>query len=291
MASAKLDAALLNKLDRMALAMREMARAQRGGARRSRVRGTSVEFADYRTYAPGDDFRRIDWNAFGRLGRLYIKLFLEEKEAVASIFLDSSASMGTITPEKAALAQGLCAALGYMALNRQDRVCPYRMEGDSARRMQSVMGKGMFPAVCNFFESAAFEGKTLLGQALSRVQPQPGGLCILVSDLFSGDDWMGAVKKLRYQKQDVAVIHLLDKTEVDPPYQGRLRLIDSETGAYRDAELDAFAHDAYRRALADFRRKARAACHQAGAIWIELDTSLPLEGALFGPVAQSGLLE
>lgn len=291
MANTKLDAALLAKLDRMALAMREMARAQRGGARRSRARGTSVEFADYRTYTPGDDFRRIDWNAFGRLGRLYIKLFLEEKEAVASIFLDASASMEKTVPDKAALAQGLCAALGYMALSRQDRVCPYRLVQDQAQRMDSVMGKGMFPQVQNFFQSTGFEGQTSLGKALGSVQPAPGGLCVLVSDLFSADDWVDAVKKLRYQKQDVAVIHLLDKTEVDPSYQGRLRLIDSESAAFRDAELDAAAHNAYRSALSRFRQDARAACHQAGAIWIELDTSLSLEAALFGPIAKSGLLE
>ena len=116
-----LSEAFLQRLDALQLAMRAPARGGAGGLRRSRALGSSVEFSDFREYAPGDDLRRVDWNAYARFDRLFLKLFMEEQETTVHILLDCSASMDFGEPSKWEMAQGLAQLLCYMAIRGGDR--------------------------------------------------------------------------------------------------------------------------------------------------------------------------
>src|SRR3954453_15114719 len=120
-----LSADLLRRLEQFQLLARRRAKSAAKGERRSRARGQSVEFADHRNYVPGDDFRYIDWNLYGRLDKLFLKLYEEERELPVSIFLDASESMNFGSPPKFDFARQIAAAVGYVALCGFDRVTVY----------------------------------------------------------------------------------------------------------------------------------------------------------------------
>src|SRR6202171_2559429 len=122
MAAALLEPALLRRLEALALQVRRAVSGQMGGERRSKAHGRSVEFADFRSYSPGDDFRLIDWNAYARLARFMLRLFVAEQELPLSIFVDVSGSMDWGRPNKAETAKRLAGAIAYLALAALDRV-------------------------------------------------------------------------------------------------------------------------------------------------------------------------
>src|SRR5438132_2179288 len=120
--AALLTPALLRRLEQFQLLAARRAKSSLKGERRSKARGQSVEFADYRNYVAGDDFRYLDWNLYGRLDRLFLKLYEEERELPVTVFLDASESMTFGEPRKFDFARQVAAAVGYVALCGFDRV-------------------------------------------------------------------------------------------------------------------------------------------------------------------------
>src|SRR6266513_898671 len=116
------EPALMKVLESLTLAGRRVPSGQTAGQWRSRASGSSVEFSDYRTYTPGDEFRRIDWNAYARLERLFVRLYRAEEDLALTVLLDTSASMAWGTPKKARLVAQLAGALAFIALTGGDRV-------------------------------------------------------------------------------------------------------------------------------------------------------------------------
>src|SRR4051794_41079903 len=136
------DEVFLRQLERLLLLLRSPVRGGLKGGRRSVKRGQSVEFADYRDYALGDDLRQLDWNVFARLEKLFVKLFVEEEDVTITLLLDASASMASGTPEKLLFAKRAAAALGYIGLASEDRVAISALGGRSSRRQSSLRGSG-----------------------------------------------------------------------------------------------------------------------------------------------------
>src|SRR5512138_1306419 len=146
MANPLLTPELLRRLEQFQLLAARRAKSSARGERRSRARGQSVEFADYRTYVHGDDFRYLDWNLYGRLERLFLKLYEEERELPVRIFLDASESMSFGEPRKFDFARQVAAAIGYVALCGFDRVTlaafPDHPDESAARgALRSVRGR------------------------------------------------------------------------------------------------------------------------------------------------------
>ena len=117
-----LDAGIYEQLSRLVIAMKQKSSQNMAGNRRSVQKGTSAEFSDFREYMPGDDLRRLDWNVYARSERMYIREYFEEKEAVVSVILDTSASMHYGKKSKAELAQDLCAVIAFLTLHHMDRL-------------------------------------------------------------------------------------------------------------------------------------------------------------------------
>src|SRR5881409_971398 len=177
---------LLRRLEQLQLLAQRRAKSSAKGERRSRARGQSVEFADYRNYTPGDDFRYLDWNLYGRLERLFLKLYEEERELPLRVFLDASESMTFGTPVKFEFARQVAAAIGYVALCGYDRVSvipfpdiPPPTEGDSdpAIRSSELAARGAVRAVrgrksaLSFFQNLgqlSARGAANLNEALRR---------------------------------------------------------------------------------------------------------------------------
>lgn len=179
----ELNAAFYDTLSRFRLSMGHKTSMNLTGNRKSVQKGSSTEFSDFREYMPGDDIRRIDWNAYGRLDRLYVKEYMEEKEAVVTILVDTSTSMEYGTKKKSELACMLTAALAYLSLNNMDRVLVYDMQ-----RMQSPLalsgGRKAFPRLSHWLDQCRFEGTVDVEEAIKRLPAKGPGVTFLISDFL-----------------------------------------------------------------------------------------------------------
>ena len=155
-----LDAGIYEQLSRLVIAMKQKSSQNMAGNRRSVQKGTSAEFSDFREYMPGDDLRRLDWNVYARSERMYIREYFEEKEAVVSVILDTSASMHYGKKSKAELAQDLCAVIAFLTLHHMDRLVLY----DSSQMGTPLVvsgGKNALPKVLGWLQARTFSGCTL----------------------------------------------------------------------------------------------------------------------------------
>lgn len=273
-----LDPKFLMQLDRLAVVSRRLRRGQIQGERRSPNRGGSVEFADFRAYSSGDDFRQIDWNAYARLEKLFIKLFVAEEDVTLHFVLDASRSMAWGEPEKWAYARRLVAALGYVGLVGMDRVTGVAIGGDGiVAHFPPHRGKRQALA---WFEwlSALTTGEVLapipaLGAYLARAR-HPGPL-LLVSDLL-GPGWEQALRALAARTYDVTVLHLLAPQEIAPTLEGDLQLVDNETHHVVEITADYDLLQRYRARVDAWQQHLRQTCAKLGVHYVFIETAQPL---------------
>ncbi len=297
-----LESGLLARLAPLTFHTRHPRRGQVQGERRSTKRGTSVEFADYREYARGDDLRRVDWNIYARLERPFVKLFEEEEDLAVHVLLDGSGSMGWAGEERTgidrqmdkwAYARALAAALGYVALIGGDRLQVATLRGgDVVAAFGPVRGQSQALRLFGWLEGLGTGGTTDLNRALRTYALMKGrpGLVALISDLFSPTGIADGLTALAARGHEVALIHLLAPDEEDPPLAGDLRLVDVETGAAEEVTVDGGMRLLYRQRLAAWREEVRAACRARDALYIPLSTATPLDRALFYDLRRARLL-
>lgn len=220
-----LSDAFLGRLDALSLRMRRPAAGGSGGLRRSRTLGSSVEFSDFREYVPGDDVRRIDWNAFARFDRLFLKLFMDEKEQQVNLLVDASASMGFGKWEAACQ---LAEALGYLCLRGGDRVQVFAL-GQGGRHTRSLQGRQSYGQLTDFLTDVQPEGR-FPGEEIHSL-PLPGGrgLCVLISDLLWEEGYRRPLQSILFRKQEAGVLQLFSQSEWEPAWEDVLELADSES--------------------------------------------------------------
>ena len=277
----------LSRLDALQLTMRGRAQGGAGGSRRSRQTGSSAEFSDYREYSPGDDIRRLDWNAFARFDRLFLKLFMEEQESQVTILLDASASMEAKWDSARAAAE----AVGYLALNGGDRLCLQCLKNGRALRAPQLSGRSAFPRLTGFLDSCAPDGKEgSLTEAVKRAEGLKKGLCFLITDGYTEDALKETLDYLRYMKQETSVIQVLSGGELRPELEGALKLIDSESGEEIDLIADRSVLDAYGDALAAFLKEVQANCASREATYLLLDGDKPFEESFIPLLSKGGII-
>ncbi len=285
-----LEEEFLKKLDAFSLAMRAYARGGAGGLRRSRALGSSVEFSDYRTYAPGDDPRRVDWNAYARFDRLFLKLFLEEQETMLRILLDASGSMG-FGGDKWRLALRTAAALAYLALTRYDRVAVVALSEGQALHGPTFTGRAAFPAVEQHLLSLRPSGQAKLEHALLRVPLSAGrGVCALLSDLLDDTDWSRGADSLLYRRQELSVLHILSPEELSPGLSGAVRLLDTEGGPSCDVQSTSEVLRRYEETLSSFLREQQSFCHRRALPYLLLRADMDFERDALSALAQGGVI-
>ena len=282
-----LDAAFFDKLSRLRLAMGHRTSMNLTGNRKSIQKGSSMEFSDFREYMPGDDIRRIDWNAYGRLDRLYVKEYMEEKEAVVSILIDTSASMNYGAKKKSELACMLAAAFSYMGLNNMDRVMLYDMH----RMHQPFVaegGKRSLPRMADWLEQCAFEGAVDIAEAVWRLPVKGSGVTILVSDFLQEaflDQEQEALHRLLrfldYRKQKTILLQVLAKEELSVELTGTRNLIDMEDQSTLRVTLDAGSIRTYEKSLQEFTDRIRRECVRAGAFYEVCSTGTDIYQLIF----------
>ena len=288
-----------SRLETLSLEMRADLAGFFGGKHLVKTYGQTVEFADYREYALGDDIRRIDWNLYSRFEKFFLKLFTDERQMHTQIFIDCSASMGKDNPQKAAFTVGIAAALGYLSVHNMDKVSYKLIKGNKAEDpFGTIVGKRAFFSAMTGLEALTFEGESDIDAAVVGCENTGNndGLTLIISDFFTDSDWRRAVDYLSYKKRQVLLIQVMTPEERDPTYSGRVNLIDSEAEDLTDTKnmkmnIDISAQMAYEAALKDIESDLYNFCVSRGATFITIPTDQPIEKVLFKELLKVGIVE
>jgi len=298
MASPLLSPDLLRRLERFQLLAARRAKSSARGERRSRARGQSVEFADYRDYVPGDDFRYLDWNLYGRLERLFLKLYEEERELPVRIFLDASESMTFGEPRKFDFARQVAAAVGYVALSGFDRVSVFPFPDlatasppDRAARLAAIAAhaalrsvRGKRSAIQFFANLSAITagGSVDLNQALRRgaLQARQPGVAVVLSDFLDPAGYDSGLSALLGRGFQVDLVQILSPEEISPVTFGDLRLVDSETGAMQEVTFGRYRMKAYQQTVQNFIQRLREFSQARGINFFTAGSNTPLDELL-----------
>lgn len=275
-----LDAKLFDSLSRLQLHMSHKSSLNMSGNRKSVQKGISAEFSDFREYMPGDDLRRMDWNVYARLDKLYIREYMEEKEAVVSVLIDTSASMDYGERSKAELAVDLAAVVSFLALNNMDRLMLYDM-GDMSRGLSVGGGRNAFARVACWLEKLTFSGEADMLSAAKRMQLRGPGVTVLISDFLhpgmleenpSGQGYEKLLQYLNYCKQRPVILHTLADEELHVSLEGALNLIDAENGSKLRLTVDGTAIERYEKELNHLTERMKRGCSAGRGAYVLCDT-------------------
>jgi uncharacterized protein (DUF58 family) len=286
----------LNQLETLRLRTKKETLGGQSGTYSSPRRGTSLEFADYRRYVPGDDLRYLDWGIYARSDRLYIKIFREEVDLFAYIFLDASASMAF--PSRAVKflpASHIALALAYVVLANHDHVKLHLLHGDSPAASPFYRGRRRMVDCINFAASAAPSGLLefahVLGEHLKKLR-RPGKAILLSDFLMPSQSYQQGLNLLRAVNLDITAIQVLSRAEIDPPFSnGGLNLVDSETQAEVRFRWNPAARREYQAKLAQHNLELRSFCHQSGIHYSLYVTDRDLADFVFATLPTIGLFK
>ena len=291
--STLLDAALIAQLDHLELVVRRLFAGRTQGEKRSKRRGTGSEFADYRDYSQGDDLRHIDWNVYGRLDRLFLKLFHVEEDLRLSIFIDSSLSMSHGDPSKLLYAKKLAAALAYVALTNLDRVTIEAASESSLDRLPPTRGKAQIWRLLDFVEAIEAQGSTDLQEGLKQfsLRNATPGMKVVISDFLDKRGFQGALKWLLKGGNEVVVIQVLSPQEVKPPIVGDLSLVDCEDGQLTEVSITSGLLKRYEANLKALVGGLREYCRTRGLANFFVQSSHPVDQVILNSMRRVGVIK
>jgi uncharacterized protein (DUF58 family) len=283
------DSAFLSKLEQLYLLSRKLFRGQHRAERKSKQLGSSLEFADYRNYTGGDDLRTVDWNIYGRLDRLVVKLFEQEQDLHIDFLIDASASMRWTgqdatktaqTTSKFDSARRIAASLAYIGLANLDRVNLHWFGATLQGDMGLSRGKSQFHKVLDFLRRAPeLPGETHLlpsFQTFAR-RIKRRGLVFILSDLFDPAGYEEALALLRHSQFELHVVQVLDPQELRPRATGDLRLVESEGGAALEVTANEALLRRYHQEIDGFLERLAGFCLQRGIGYAQASTTVPFE--------------
>lgn len=287
-----LTPALLAQLERLELVSRKVFRGRMKGERRSRRKGQSVEFADFRNYVAGDDLRFIDWNLYARLDKLFLKLFLEEEDLHFYAVIDTSESMNFGEPTKLHLAKQLAASLGFIGLCRADRVKVQALGASRKAPAPVLRGRSSLWRMLDYLDTLAPGDNLPLQQGVKEfcLQNSGKGILVLITDLMDKSGYESALRMLLAQQMDVYVIHVLSQEELEPELTGDLKLIDCEDQNSAEITVSRPLLQKYRRTLAAFINGARDFCTRRGMSYMMASTQTPVDKLVSNYLRKHGLV-
>ncbi len=287
-----LDPDFLARLERLTLLSRRLYRSGVRGERRSGTLGRGVEFADYRSYQVGDDFRYVDWNIYSRLDRLFVKLFSEEEDINVHLFVDASRSMGWGHPSKLEYAARVAAALGYIGLANLDRVGAVAFADRLVRTLPPRRGRAGVLTLFRFLGGLTPEGRSNLAAALAEysLRTRRRGVLVVISDLMFPQGITDGLRLARYHRFEPFLLHLLADEELVPALDGDLRLVDSETGAAVEVTADAATAEAYARARDRYFAEIEQFCLRDQIEYLRAAISIPFEDLVLRYLRAGGLI-
>jgi uncharacterized protein (DUF58 family) len=269
---------LLARLERLELVSRKVFRGRMKGERRSKRKGQSVEFHDFRSYVAGDDLRLIDWNLYARLDQLFLKLFQEEEDLHFYALIDASESMNFGNPTKLRVAKQLAAALGYVGMCRSDRVS-VQFLGPPGRRAPVLRGRASLWKMLQYLDSVDSGHNVSLFDGVKdfSIRNSGAGVVVLVSDLLDKSGYDSALRMLIGRRMDVFVMHVLSPEEIDPSLRGDRRLIDVEDGDAAEITINSYVLEKYQETVKSFIGELKTFCSRRSIAYIPVRTETPVE--------------
>lgn len=290
------DAGFLARLESLSLLARQIVRGQMRAERRSTQHGSSIEFAEYRPFVSGDDWRYIDWNAFARWRQLVLKLFVEEEDLHVHLLLDCTASMDWGSPVKFDYARQVIAGLAYITLANLDRAAVVPFGNERYDLWRPSRGRHRFLQLLRYLARCPVsETPVRLEDAARRwIASQPRrGMVIWVSDLWGADleDAMRALDRIRYARHDVAVLQITDHGEADAGDRGEYEIEDWETGELRKVIVDHRTRTEYRNRFDAYQECIRQYCRRNQIALLQTDTRPVVADLLSQALFQGGFVK
>ncbi len=286
------DEEFQRRLEYLAIVSKRVVSGRMRAERRSKKTGAGIEFADYREYAPGDDFRYIDWNVYQRSGRLLLRLFEEEEDLSVYIIVDASRSMGMGEPAKLRYAKQVAAALSYVALANLDRVSVLSFGEKMEGRLAPTRGKNRVFKVFEFLRGVEATGTTDLQTSLKTfaAQNKRKGVAILISDLYDPKGFEDGINQLRYARFETTVLHISDPRDLEPELNGDVRLVDRETGAHRDVTITPRLLAKYKRAHEEYQARIQGFCRDKQVGYFPMRTDIAFDDAILNVLRKGGVV-
>ncbi|HVU85761.1 MAG TPA: DUF58 domain-containing protein [Pirellulales bacterium] len=283
---------LLVQLERLELVSRKIFRGRIKGERRSLRKGQSVEFADFRSYVPGDDLRFVDWNTYARLDRLFLKLFLEEEDLHFYALIDASESMHFGTPSKLEFAKRLAAALGFIGLIRSDRVKIETLGQSAARPGPSLRGRASMWRMVDYINSIQPGETTSLATGIKNfcLRNSGRGIVVVISDMLDKHGYEEGLRFLTAQRMDPYVVQVLSEEELEPDLKGDLRLVDSEDADEAEITVSLPLLRRYKQTLSAFVGGVQEFCTRRGMGYLLARSNQPVDQMVSGYLRARGLV-
>jgi uncharacterized protein (DUF58 family) len=292
---ARFDETFLRKLERLAVIAKRAGRGLGRGERRVRRSGVGLELADHRSYTPGDDLRRLDWNLYGRLERPFVRLFDEDEDLPLYLLVDASASMSFGVPSKLRLAVEIAAALAYVGLSNLDRVAVYALDETLTAGLGPQRGRAQVQPLFAVLASLQPAGRTNLRAAIDRFIGRHGrrGTVVLLSDYFDGTasgDAGDAIDRLRYNRFAPVVVQITAPEEHDPELERDVVVVDAETGAERALTVTPAVRAAYQRGLVGRQEALALSCRRRALPYFQVRSDQAFEDVVLRLFRGGGLL-
>ncbi len=287
-----LEPQFLARLEQLELVSRKIFQGRMKGERRSKRKGQSVEFADYRNYVVGDDLRFLDWNLFARLDRLFLRLFMEEEDLHVFLLVDNSLSMDFGNPTKLRYACQVAAALGFVGLVNMDRVVVEVFNDDQTQSLPPLRGRRSLWRLLDFLSQPAAAGPSSLGKALRKfsIRCAGKGVVILLSDFMEKGGYEEALRYLVARQLDIYAVQILSQEEIDPEITGDLKLIDVEDGDVAEITVSGPLLRRYKQNLAAYRAALHEYCTRRGIMYLFTSNQVPFDRLVLSYLRQRGLV-
>ena len=282
----------MTRLERLEILTRKIFVGRTKGERRSKRKGESVEFADYRNYVVGDDLRFLDWNIYARLEKLLLKLYMEEEDLNVTLLLDCSKSMDWGDPNKGMYVKRVAAALAYIGLVNYDRVSLYGYSDTLAREMRGVRGRRLVAQVIKFLEGVPFEGASDFGAVAKRfaIRHRGKGVVVVLSDFLDKGGYADGIRYLLSRDLDLYVIQVLSPEEIDPALRGDLKLRDIEDEDLAEVTISQPLLKKYKANLTAYCQELKNHCTRRGIVYLFTNTRIAFDVLVTSYLRQRGLL-
>lgn len=285
---------LLAEIEMLETLIRNNVAGMFGGNHRSRNFGSSCEFADYRDYADGDDTGKIDWNAYARFEKLYLKLYLDERQMHTRIYIDASRSMEHGDRTKAEQSIRIAALIAYLSVAEMDKVSIYAIkEGTLIPVITNIVGKENYLARIGELNSIVFDGDSHISDAILPSTVGYGdGMSVIISDFLTDNDYENALNHLATKRRDIFCVQVLSREELNPLTRGKVHLFDSESdGKEYRRHVDREIAAAYKRALAYLTDKIRDMCSSRGGEYVLVSAEDSVSDVFFNKMISTGVVK
>ena len=287
--TALLDRQFLEKLERLTIHWEKSFSGLVGGHNSSRFAGGGQEFLDHRHFHHGDDLRAVNWRAYMRLEKMFLKMFQIEPRVPVRLLIDTSASMSATSEQKFDYARKLAAALCYVALVRLDTICIQPFGDGLGERFICGGGRHRFSPVMDYLAELQTKGRTSFYQAVREFisrYPQRG-LLVVISDFLDDDGCEKALQYLSDFGHELLLVQVWSEEDRKPPWTGELELVDAESGSHVKMQVDERAREKYTDAFDQYADSLQKIAVSNSGRYVGVTTTMPLEDVIFGSLVRA----